>query len=290
MEPVSTRAAVQILRVLPRERITRLVGRFTEAHVPPKLLKPVLSVYGRAYRVAWDEAVVPEAGFTSFNDFFTRKLRDGVHRIDPDPAAVVSPADGRLEDEGPIDAGRTFTIKGQAYDAATLLGSADDAARYAGGRYFIVYLSPRDYHRVHSPVEGRVAFARHLPGTLYPVNQFGVTHVPQLFARNERVVVQVDSAFGPVAVVLVGAFVVGKISLAFDGPPRPPHGGTPTERRYAPESAPYLARGGELGAFLLGSTVVVLLPPGAPTTWQPAQASVARAVRMGEAILRQSPA
>jgi len=294
MEPVSTRAAVQILRVLPRERITRLVGRVTEAHVPPRLLKPVLSLYGRAYRVAWDEAVVPAQGFTSFNDFFTRKLRDGVHHIDPDPSAVVSPADGRLEDEGPIDAGCTFTIKGQTYDAATLLGSAEDAARYAGGRYFIVYLSPRDYHRVHSPVAGRVSLARHLPGTLYPVNQFGVAHVPQLFARNERVFVQVESAFGSVAVVLVGAFVVGKISLAFDGPARPPHGGAPRTQRYVPDDGPALARGGELGAFLLGSTVVVLLPPAAADDpnpqWSPVRPSEVRAVRMGEALVHRGPA
>ncbi len=294
MEPVSTRAAVQILRVLPRERITRLVGRVTQAHVPPRLLRPVLSLYGRAFRVDWDEAVVPEAGFTSFNDFFTRRLRDGIHHVDLDPASVVSPADGRLEDEGPIDAGRTFHIKGQAYDAATLLGSHEDAARYAGGRYFIVYLSPRDYHRVHSPVEGRVSLARHLPGTLFPVNALGVTHVPQLFARNERVFVQVESPFGPVAVVLVGAFVVGKISLAFDGPPRPPHGGAACTHSYPPETAPQLQRGAELGAFLLGSTVVVLLPPappdGPPHAWHPVYPAEPRPVRMGEALVRRGPA
>lgn len=282
----TSRAAAQILHALPRERLTRLVGRATRATLHPRLLRPVLDLYGRAYKVDLSEALVPDAGFASFNDFFTRRLRDGARPIDVDPCAVVSPADGRLDDLGPITDASTFTVKGQRYDAASLLGSDDEARDYVGGEFFIVYLSPRDYHRVHAPVGGRVARVRHIPGTLYPVNDFGVREVPGLLARNERVVVYLDSDIGRVAVVLVGAFVVGRIDLYFPAPPRPPHGGDVATRDYASDDAPVLARGAELGAFLLGSTVVVLLPPAARGRWSPATPTRPVAVRMGEAVTR----
>lgn len=285
---VTARTAVNLLRVLPRERLTRLVGRVTEAEVPRALLQPILALYTRAFRVALDEAVIPPEGFRSFNQYFTRELRPGVHSVAQDPSAVVSPADGRLEDHGSIDPQSAFLVKGQRYDTASLLGSEAEAERYRGGWFSVVYLSPRDYHRVHSPVEGRVRMARHLPGTLFPVNALGIQHVPQLFARNERVVVEVDSPFGPVAVVFVGAFVVGKISLAFDGPPRPPHGGPVIERRYRDQEAPSLTRGGDLGAFLLGSTVVVLLPPRDGGHWMAPDITVPGPLRMGQVLARWS--
>jgi phosphatidylserine decarboxylase len=225
MVPLRSRAAASLLHLLPRGRITRALGRFTEARIPLPLLRPVLAIYSRAYDVALDEAVVPSGGFRSFNEFFTRQLREGIHRVDADPATVVSPADGRLDDAGPVTSDRRFTVKGQEYDAATLLDDVDAARAYEGGHYFIVYLSPRDYHRVHSPVAGRVREVRHIPGDLFPVNAMGVRTVPGLFARNERVVVHVDTALGPAAVVFVGAFVVGKITLTIDAPPRPELGG-----------------------------------------------------------------
>jgi phosphatidylserine decarboxylase len=285
MALVSSRTAARILEVLPRERITRLVGRVAERPVPRGLLNPVLSAYVRAFRVDLGEAQVPAAGFASFNDFFTRRLRDGVHSVDPDPMAVVSPADGRLDDAGDVDASSRFLVKGKDYDAAELLGSAADAERYHGGRYAVVYLSPRDYHRVHSPVDGVVRGVRHMPGTLYPVNAIGVEHVPRLFARNERVVVHVETErFGDVAVVFVGAFIVGRITLTIDAPPRPPHGGEPAERRYDPAVAPRLARGDELGAFLLGSTVVLMLQKPPKGAWRDDRPPPFGPVRMGQSI------
>lgn len=285
MTLVSSRTAARILEVLPRERITRLVGRVAERPVPRPLLDPVLAAYVRAFRVDLDEAQVPASGFTSFNDFFTRKLRDGVHSIDRDPLALVSPADGRLDDAGAVDGESRFYIKGREYDATELLGSSEDAARYHGGRYAIVYLSPRDYHRVHSPVDGVVRGVRHMPGTLYPVNSIGVEHVPRLFARNERVVVHVETErFGDVAVVFVGAFIVGRITLTIDAPPRPPHGGAPAERRFELDAAPKLSRGDELGAFLLGSTVVLMLQKPAKGRWSDDRATPFGPVRMGQSI------
>lgn len=285
MALVSTRTAARILDVLPRERITRLVGRVAERPVPRAVLDPVLSAYVKAFRVDLDEAQVPAAGFASFNDFFTRRLRDGVHRVDADPRAVVSPSDGRLDDAGAIDAESRFYIKGRDYDAVELLGSAAEAARFNGGRYAIVYLSPRDYHRVHSPVDGVARGVRHMPGTLYPVNAIGVEHVPRLFARNERVVVNVETErFGDVAVVFVGAFIVGRITLTIDAPPRPPHGGAPTERVFDPAVAPRLSRGDELGAFLLGSTVVMLFQKPPKGDWNTDRATPFGPVRMGQSI------
>lgn len=282
-----SRTAARILRALPRERITRLVGRVTQADFPQRFLRPVLAAYTRVYDVNLAEAVIPPTGFASFNDFFTRRLHPGVHTIDLDPTVAVSPADGRLDDDGPIDADQQFTVKGQPYDAAALLGSESDALGFARGHYAVVYLSPRDYHRVHTPLAGTVTHVRHIPGTLFPVNAVGVRHVPFLFARNERVVVHLATAHGPMAIVLVGAFIVGKISLAFDGPSRPPHGGPIAERRYPPGEGPVLARGAEVGAFLLGSTVVVLLPPGT-RPWTRVSETVGRPVRMGQAMARRS--
>jgi phosphatidylserine decarboxylase len=286
MVPLRSRAAASLLHLLPRGRITRALGHFTEARVPLPLLRPVLALYARAYDVALGEAVVPSGGFRSFNEFFTRQLRAGIHTIDPDPATVVSPADGRLDDSGPITADRRFTVKGQRYDAAALLDDADAARAYEGGHYFIVYLSPRDYHRVHSPVAGRVRAVRHVPGDLFPVNAMGVRTVPGLFARNERVVVHVDTALGPAAVVFVGAFIVGKITLTIDAPARPPLGGEATVRRFDEGAGPTLAKGDELGAFQLGSTVVVLLGPAAHGRWQAAGGAEPTPVRVGDAVAR----
>lgn len=285
MALVSSRTAARILDVLPRERITRLVGRVAMRPVPRAVLDPVLSVYVRAFNVNLDEAEVPAEGFASFNDFFTRRLREGVHAVEGDADTLVSPADGRLDDAGPIDTAQRFFVKGREYDAAELLGSAADAARYEGGHYAIVYLSPRDYHRVHCPVDGVVRSVRHMPGSLYPVNAIGVEHVPRLFARNERVVVNLDTErFGEVAVVFVGAFIVGRITLTFDAPERPPHGGEPAERLYDPSVAPRFARGDELGAFLLGSTVVMLMQKPPTGRWRDDRTPPFGPVRMGQGI------
>lgn len=283
----ASRTAARLLHILPRERLTRLVGKATSASLPQSVLNPVLGLYGRAYNVDLSEAIVPAQGFESFNAFFTRRLQDGTRPIDPDPTSVISPADGRLDDHGVISTASTFTVKGQSYSAGELLGDSDEALDYTAGEYFIVYLSPRDYHRVHAPVAGRVTRVRHLPGTLFPVNDFGVREVPGLLVRNERVVVYLDSEFhGRVAVVFVGAFVVGRIDLAFDAPARPPHGGKTVVRDYPEETAPKLSRGDELGSFLLGSTVIVLVQPPARGRLCFEPKDLPSPTRVGQAIVR----
>ena len=291
MDRAKARTAAQILRMLPRERITRALGHLTDARVPAALLNPVLEIYTRAYNVDLSEAVIPEEGFGTFNEFFTRRLRDGRRPVDPDPSVLISPADGRLDDAGPIDPSRTFVVKGQRYDANELLGNADDAAVFGGGTYAIVYLSPRDYHRVHTPIDAEITHVRHIPGTLFPVNDFGVRHVPLLFARNERVVIMLRSkAFGSIAMVMVGAMIVGKITLTFDGPARPAFGGVAIERWYDESSRPKVARGDEIGAFLLGSTVVLLMERPAQGAYDLVPGAVGSHVRFGQAIARRSNA
>ncbi len=277
--------------MLPRERITRALGHITEAHVPQALLNPVLGIYSRAYKVDMAEAIVPAGGYASFNDFFTRRLREGQRPLDEDAGTVISPADGRLDDAGPIDPMRTFLVKGQRYDTAELLGSRDDATLFGDGTYAVVYLSPRDYHRVHAPIDAEVTHVRHMPGSLFPVNDFGVRHVPLLFARNERVVIMLRSpTLGTMALVMVGAMIVGKISLVFDGPARPPHGGTVVERWYDDLSRPRLAKGDEVGAFLLGSTVVLLMERPVHGGYDLVPGTLGSHVRFGQAIARRSNA
>ncbi|MBL8683379.1 MAG: phosphatidylserine decarboxylase [Myxococcales bacterium] len=289
MQSATERTAARLLQMLPRERITRALGKLTEANVPRPILDPVLHAYAKAYSVDLGEAVVPSGGFRTFNEFFTRELRDGARPIDGAERTLVSPADGRFDDAGAIDDRTRFFIKGREYTAASLLGSAEDAQHFADGQFAIVYLSPRDYHRVHAPDRIEVELVRHVPGVLFPVNDFGVRTVPGLFAKNERVVVLGRSPdFGRVAVVLVGAMIVGKIDLYVPSPARPPIGGPVAERAFD-VARPVIERGEQLGSFSLGSTVVMLVeraPEGALfDEWS--KDKFGALVRMGEPILRR---
>ncbi|MFO0681864.1 MAG: archaetidylserine decarboxylase [Sandaracinus sp.] len=281
----ATRLAAETLRLLPRKRLSRAIGKVAARTQRPALLEKAIGWYVRAYDVDLSECVIPEGGFRTFNEFFTRPLKEGARPLDPDPAAVLSPADGKIEDCGDIDARGSFRIKGKPYTLEELLGSQSEAARLAGGRFVVVYLSPRDYHRVHAPVGGEVVRARHLGGTLFPVNRIGVDHVPGLFAKNERVVIVQDAVgLGEVVTVLVGALVVGGIGLSFDAGLVTRAGRAGGETRYA-APRPSRARGEELGWFELGSTAIVFLPPSPPTELVVTPGTV---IQMGRAIARRS--
>lgn len=261
----ASRIAAETLRLLPRKRISRALGRVAAAPAAQRVLARAIDVYVRAYRVDMDEAEVPPGGFRTFDEFFTRKLKPGSRPIEGDEETLISPADGLLEDIGPIESDSILRVKGQEYDVGELLGDPADATRFAGGTFAVVYLSPRDYHRIHAAVDGRVHSVRHIGGTLLPVNRFGVRNYPRLFARNERVAVFQDSEHhGEVATILVGAVGVGRISLAFDPTIMTNVGRGPTTQRYHTSHAPALARGDELGTFHLGSTVVLLTGPDRP--------------------------
>lgn len=273
---ITTRLAAETLRLLPRKRLSRALGRAASVTPPSPWLARAIELYVKAYDVDLSECVVPEGGFRSFNEFFARPLRDGARPLEGDESTLVSPADGRVEDIGPIDLDGTLHIKGRPYRVSELLDDTGAVEAFAGGQFAVVYLSPRDYHRVHAPVGGPVRRVQHVPGTLYPVNSIGVQHVNKLFARNERVVVVQDAPRrGRVATSMVGALVVGGIELAFGGPLRT---ASTTEHD---GDAPELARGAELGRFLIGSTAIVFTTPelGATPVVRPGSS-----IRMGRAL------
>jgi len=261
------------------------MGGLASRRPSARVVGAAVQLFARVYGVDLSEAVVPEGGYRSFDDFFTRRLRPGARPLDDDPGALLSPADGRLEDAGEISDGLRLQIKGRPYSLANLLGSADDADGYAGGRHFVVYLSPRDYHRVHAPVSGAVQQMRYVPGTLFPVNAIGTDFVPDLFARNERVVVrQASERHGEVSTILVGAIGVGRIGLSFDAL-ETNRGEAARCREYGAGDgdAPVITRGDELGVFHLGSTAIVICPREARLG---RGLSVGSTTRMGQALAR----
>lgn len=275
---VATYAAAQILRVLPRVRITRAVGRLADAAISARVSSAVVGIFSRAYAVDLDEAIHPDGGFESFDAFFTRRLRDGARAITAPEDVVVSPADGRLEAIGPITPEGRFQIKGRDYRADELLGDVHEAKRYEGGSFAVIYLSPRDYHRVHAPFGGVVRTIRSMPGDLFPVNAIGERHVPSLFSINRRVAIPIDSeTHGRVTVVMVGAMIVGRITV----PMLDHHDVEIGTHHLSPPST--LDRADEIGVFHLGSTAVVFV--------EPRVAPLARdlgPIRLGEPLQRRA--
>jgi phosphatidylserine decarboxylase len=265
--------SLAFVRALPRRAVSRAMGWLAELPVPSPLLTPVLAAYARGFGADLSEAARPLRAYASFNDFFTRELRPGLRPVDPAPASVVSPVDGRVYASGEVESGTIVQAKGVPYRVGDLLGSDEDAARFDGGTFVTCYLSPRDYHRIHWPFDGSVDRIRHLPGDLWPVNDRALAGVPRLFARNERVAILGRlAAGGDVALVPVGALNVGSIRLAFH-PLRTNRGG-PAAPRAASFDPPVAARrGAEAARFAFGSAVVLLLarsagrldplPPGA---------------------------
>ena len=251
----ATFAAAQVLRVVPRVRLSQAVGRLCDASVPAPLSRLAASLYARAYRVNLEECENAGPAYASFDAFFTRRLREGVRPIAQ--AQVVSPADGRLVHLGPVEKGARITVKSTEYEVGELIGDFEEAREYVGGSFGVVYLSPRDYHRVHSPVAGRLVLVRSLAGDLYPVNSIGERHVPNLFVRNQRVALVIDTpGVGRVTIVMVGAIIVGRITVTALG-------GDDTRPGVYPMEPPVeLQRGDEIGVFHLGSTAVFLTPPG----------------------------
>jgi phosphatidylserine decarboxylase len=272
---IATFAAAQILRALPRVRISRAVGRLCDQPLPPALSRAVTRAYCQAYRVDIDEASPQPGSYPSFDAFFTRSLRPGARTVSSD--VLVSPSDGVLSSQGRVDAGARIFVKGQPYEVGELVGDPRDAARYAGGEFAVVYLAPRDYHRVHSPVDGEISLIRGMAGDLFPVNSIGERHVPQLFVRNQRVAIVIDTkGLGRVTLVMVGAVIVGRISVE-----ALPHKDVPPGL-HPISPAISTARGDEVGVFHLGSTVVLLLEPGLAVARAPGP------IRYGESLIRNA--
>ncbi len=273
-------------RALPARLLGRLVYALTRSR-NPRLKDFLIRGFTRLYAVDTGEAERPvPAGYASFNAFFTRALKAGARPPDPDPASITSPADGRIQQIGRLRGDAILQVKGMDYSAGQLLGGdTRAAAAYDAGLFVTIYLAPWNYHRVHMPLAGRIARMTHVPGELWSVNAMTVARIPRLFSRNERLVCHCVAPWGCFAVVLVGALNVGSMSTAWAGEITPRRGRMISHWDYAPgDAATNLQRGDLLGQFNMGSTVVLLLPPGAGS-WQ-AGLAAGDALRVGAALGR----
>jgi phosphatidylserine decarboxylase len=277
--------SVLLQTLLPKQALTRLAG-WLAGWRGGGVTTALIGAFVRRYRVALDEAAVADiTRYATFNDFFTRALRDGVRPLAD--STLICPVDGAISQFGAIGDGLIFQAKGHYYSTLALLGGDSAlAARYANGSFATIYLSPRDYHRIHMPCAGRLTQMLHVPGALFSVNPATARHVPGLFARNERVVCAFEDAGGDVGsfvMVLVGATIVGSMATVWHGQVTPPRQREVRRWDYDDKENPVvLARGAEMGRFLLGSTVVLLFERPAlrfAADWMPT-----RPVRMGEAL------
>ena len=277
---MSDRLAVLPQYLLPKQALTALAGRIAGAQAG-RLTTQLIKWFVQRYQVNMSEAADSNvASYVSFNDFFTRALKDGARPLAS--AELICPVDGAISQFGTIRGQQIFQAKGHDYSSTALLGGdAAQAARFSDGHYATLYLSPKDYHRIHMPCSGRLQRMIYVPGELFSVNPTTARAVPGLFARNERVVCIFESTSGPFALVLVGATIVGSMATVWHGVVNAERGGEMREWHYA-DQAVDLQQGAEMGRFLLGSTVVMLFPKG-PLHFNPAWAP-GRAIRMGEVM------
>lgn len=255
------RLATALTYVLPH-RLVSSIARALAYSDNPWLRRWLIDTVTRRFGVDLDEAAQSDPrAYPTFNAFFTRALKPGARVPDPDPDALLMPADGRISQCGAIEDGRIFQAKGQSFTAAELLGDANAAEPFASGLFATVYLSPKDYHRVHMPWSGRLLETVHVPGRLFSVGPDAVRSVPRVFARNERLVCHFDTDFGPMAVVMVGALLVSGVETVWSGEEIPRYGDAVTVKDYRGEHI-VVERFDEMARFNYGSTVIVLLPAG----------------------------
>ena len=248
----------RFLRYVPKNHLSRTVGHLVHARLPRPIARRLVRWFADTYQIDVDAAGRALHDYPSIGHFFTRDLREGLRPIEGD---LVSPVDGTLRNFGPVAGGRLEQIKGKSYTVARFLGDESYAARYENGVFFNLYLSPQDYHHVHSPVGGSIVRSVHIPGMLWPVNDWSLANIDELFSINERVVTYIESNYGLVAVVMIGATNVGKISVVYDTFISNVTGTrTPAARDYSP--AVPIAPGDRLGTFHMGSSVVLLFEPG----------------------------
>jgi phosphatidylserine decarboxylase len=257
-------AFLAALRLLPKSALSRVVGGLTRARAPRAVRLAAMRAFAQRYGIDLSECGELDA-FETFGEFFARPLRPGLRPIAPGDDVVVSPVDGVVSQAGRAEGGRLVQAKGLDYTIDALLADPALAARFRGGSFATLYLSPRDYHRIHFPLGGRITGYRYVPGRLWPVNPASVRGVRGLFTVNERLTTVLDTPVGGCAVVAVGATIVGRIHAYYD--PSIPVSNLPRAR---PVSRDYgeplpVVKGQELGAFEMGSTVIVLLEPGRAT-------------------------
>jgi len=275
-------AFIRLQKILPHHAVSRFAGKFAGSE-KPWLKDRLIRRFIDAYAVDMTEAARPVEAFASFNDFFTRELKPGARPLADSAAHVLSPADGAISQIGRIEGGRIFQAKGRHFTAEQLLGGdAAAAERFAGGSFATIYLSPKDYHRVHMPAAGSLRATTYVPGDLFSVNQITAENVDGLFARNERLACRFEGPHGHFASVMVGAMIVAGIETVWSGRVEA-HNPTLVHHAFAAGTHDFTA-GDEMGRFFLGSTAVLLFEPGR-VEWDEAL-TAGDSVRMGQAIGR----
>jgi len=272
-------------RVTPQWALSQIVGWGARRSLPSPVRAPFLRLFARKYGIDVSEAEKPVEEYSGLQEFFTRRLRAGARPVDQTPGSVVYPADGTVVDGGVVSLGKLIDAKGVSFTLTELLSDESLAARLDGGAYQVTYLSPRDYHRVHSPAAGCVLAWHYIPGKLFPVNDRSVQREPGLFAKNERFVTVLDGEAGLCALVMVAAVGVGHITASYD-PDVATHAdgfSSGRVRMKTLQPPPALARGDEVGVFNLGSTTIVVFEPGRVAL---EALPVGSAVRMGRPMGR----
>ena len=278
------RAFVAIQHLLPQHGISRLVLSATRSRVPA-FKNALIKLFVRGFKPDMSDAVEREpTAYPSFNDFFTRALREGSRPVDADPQAIVSPVDGTVSEAGTLNDDRLLQAKGHEYSLRALLaGNAAWERSFAGGTFATIYLAPYNYHRIHMPLAGELRESFYVPGKLFSVNRTTAQLVPGLFSVNERVFCGFDSGGMPWAIILVGALNVGSMATVWHGDVTPRKLRLVTPLPDTDLLAPTtLDKGAEMARFNMGSTVILLFPPGA-SEWQ-GTLTAGRILRMGERI------
>lgn len=277
------RAKVAFQYIMPQLYLTQLAGWFAQQKWGA-VTHFVIKIFAKKYNVDMSEAKKENfSDYESFNQFFIRELKDDARKINENPTALCLPADGRVSQIGHIDDGRLLQAKGHFFSLSDLLAGDEELVNtFKNGEFATIYLSPRDYHRVHMPCDATLRKMIYVPGDLFSVNPFLAEHVPNLFARNERVICVFDTAFGPMVQILVGATITASMSTVWAGVINPPRTGEVKVWTYQGDNAIKLTKGQEMGAFQLGSTVINLFPANSVTLAEHLEVDVP--VRMGEIL------
>lgn len=268
----------EFLRLVPRNHLSRVTGKIAALEFPAAIQERLLQIFVACYGIALDDVAAPLSSFRSLRDFFIRDLKPGARPIGKSP---VSPVDGFLRSVERIESDTVTQIKGRGYQLSSLLGDGDLAKKFLGGQVLNFYLAPPDYHHVHAPISGRIIRRIHIPGTLWPVNDWSLATIDGLFCVNERVVIELETEVGPVVVVLVGATNVGEIRLSFENFASNKAELTTVSTKVFEPQIP-VQSGERLGTFLLGSTAVVILPKNLSTVLN----STPRVVRYGQSLAK----
>ena len=277
------RAKVAFQYIMPQLYLTQFAGWFAQQKWGA-VTHFVIKAFAKKYNMDMSEAKKENfSDYESFNQFFIRELKDDARKINENPTALCLPADGRVSQIGHIDDERLLQAKGHFFSLSDLLAGDEELVNtFKNGEFATIYLSPRDYHRVHMPCDATLRKMIYVPGDLFSVNPFLAEHVPNLFARNERVICVFDTAFGPMVQILVGATITASMSTVWAGVINPPRTGEVKVWTYQGDSAIKLTKGQEMGAFQLGSTVINLFPANSVTLAEHLEVDVP--VRMGEIL------